>query len=120
MASHPVGSSSTGTDFIEILSCVRGVHTYKDVWEPRAGEVLLLQREPDNGEDKLAVAVLKSGRVVGHAPKNLAPVFHHFCDTVVIKQLSKLRERESTVGLAMVLKHLVFTACLAQMPSSSV
>ena len=76
MASQPEASS--GADFVEISSFVRGAHAYKDLWEPRIGEVLLFQREPDNSQDKLAVAVLKSGRVVGHVPKNLAPIFSPF------------------------------------------
>ena len=103
MASQPVGSSSTGTNFIEILSFVRGVHAYKDAWEPRVGEVLLLQREPDNGEDKLAVAVLKSGRVVGHAPKNLAPVFSPFlrrsCNKAVVQITGERVNRGAGYGL---------------------
>ena len=76
MASQPVASS--GSDFLELSSFVRGVHAYKDLWEPRIGEVLQLQRELDNSQDKLGIAVLKSGRVVGHIPKNLAPIFSPF------------------------------------------
>lgn len=71
--------------FIELSSFVRGVHAYKDLWKPRIGEVLQLQREPNNSQDKLAVAVLKSGRVVGHVLKNLAPIFSPFLSAVVIK-----------------------------------
>ena len=48
------------------------------IWEPREGEVLLLKREPDNIEDKFAVAVIKSEQIVGHVPKALAPVISHF------------------------------------------
>ena len=33
--------------------------------------MLLLKRKPDNVEDKFAVAVMKSGTVVGHVPKTL-------------------------------------------------
>lgn len=36
------------------------------MWEPRNGEILSLQRQRDNVEDKVAVAVMKSGSVVGH------------------------------------------------------
>lgn len=64
MASQSGPSIST----IEIGSFVRGVHAYKDNWEPREGEVLLLKRKPDNVEDKFAVAVMKSGAVAGHVP----------------------------------------------------
>ena len=38
--------------------------------------MLLLKREQDNTEDKFAVAVVKSGAVVGHVPKKLVSV--HF------------------------------------------
>ena len=41
------------------------------IWEPREGEVLLLKREPDNIEDKFAVAVIKREQIVGHVPKAL-------------------------------------------------
>ena len=61
MASQPGPSTSTtATSSVEIDSFVRGVHAYKDIWEPREGEVLV---------DKFAVAVMKSGAVVGHVPK---------------------------------------------------
>ena len=105
MASQPVASSSRGsdTDFVEIFSFIRGLHAYTDVWEPRIGEVLLLQRESDNSEDKLAVAVLKSGRVVGHVPKNLAPIFSPFlrrsCNKAVVEITGKRVNRGAGYGL---------------------
>ena len=40
--------------------------------------MLLLKREPENTEDKFAVAVIKSGTVVGHVPKTLVPVISQF------------------------------------------
>lgn len=40
--------------------------------------MLLLKRKPDNIEDKFAVAVIKSGTVVGDIPKTLAPVISQF------------------------------------------
>ena len=39
-------------------------------WEPWIGEVLPLEREPDNPEDNCAVAIKKSGETVGHVPFN--------------------------------------------------
>ena len=48
-------------------------HAYKESWEPFSGEVLPLEREPDNPEDRFAVAIKKCGQVVGHIPFNLAP-----------------------------------------------
>ena len=52
MSSQPPPKSS---DF-QIHSYVWGYHAYRDVWQPRIGEVLTLQREPHNHVDKLAVA----------------------------------------------------------------
>ena len=74
MASQPPSESVA----FEILSFVRGYHSYMDVWEPRVGEVLVLEREPHNVVDQLAVSVVRSGRIVGHVPFNLAPIFFHF------------------------------------------
>lgn len=69
----PLGSAA-----LEIQSFVRGYHSYMNVWEPRVGEILALEREPNNTMDRLAVSVVRSGRVVGHVPFNLAPIFSHF------------------------------------------
>ena len=55
-----------------------GVHTYTDIWEPREGGVLLLQREPDNDQDKFAVSVMRNGLVVGHIPRTLEPLVSQF------------------------------------------
>ena len=75
MASQPSSSSSSGTSPVEITSFIRGVHAYNDIWEPRIEEVLLLQRELHNDHDNQALAVVSSGRIVGHVPKMLAPIF---------------------------------------------
>ena len=72
------------------------------MWEPRIGEVLLSQRESENSEDTLAIAVLKSGRVVGHVSKNLAPILLPFLHRSCNKRVSRLQERESIAGLATV------------------
>ena len=74
MASQPIAAA----DVIEIHSYVRGYHAYQDKWLPVKGDVLLLAREPTNATDKLAVAVIKSGDVVGHVPYNLAPTLSQF------------------------------------------
>ena len=59
----------------EISSFIRGYHAYQDFWTPVLNEELQL---PDNPQDELADAVLKSGRVVGHVPRQLAPVLAYF------------------------------------------
>lgn len=74
MASQPLAGSSA----FEIESFVRGYHAYMDIWQPRISEVLMLQNEPHNPKDKLAVVVMKSGTIIGHIPYNLAPSYHIF------------------------------------------
>ena len=48
-----------------ITSVVCGYHAYKDIWEAAIDSDL---PEPDNREDRYAVAVMKSADVVGHVP----------------------------------------------------
>jgi len=47
-------------------------------WEPWIGEILPLERDPTNPEDRCAVAIKKDSRTVGHVPFNLAPVVSAF------------------------------------------
>ena len=51
---------------MEMECCVRSYHVYGYVWEAAIGEELECQREPSNATDRYAVAVVKSGAVVGH------------------------------------------------------
>ena len=44
-------------------------HTAKQIWRPVTEECIVCRREPENVEDKNAVAVVKDGFVVGHVPK---------------------------------------------------
>ena len=57
---------------VEVLSWIRGHHAYKDYWEIKIWEVLKLQREPTNQQDRGAIAIIKDGHVVGHIPKGIA------------------------------------------------
>ena len=59
---------------VQIVSYIHRVYTYKHILEPKEVQVLLLKCEQDNSEDKFAVAVVKSGAVVAHVPKKLAPI----------------------------------------------
>lgn len=52
--------------FHSFNSFVRGHHVYKDEWTPTVGESLNCVREPLNGKDKNAVAVMRDDKVVGH------------------------------------------------------
>ena len=49
-----------------LVSCVRGYHIYKDVWEAAIGEELTCQQECRNSSNIYAVVVVKDGAVVGH------------------------------------------------------
>lgn len=55
-------------------SCIRGYHVYKSVWDANVGEILQCKRERQNSEDKYAVAVLKSGMIVGHLPRKVSRI----------------------------------------------
>ena len=43
----------------EMVSCAKGYHVYKTLWNPLIGEFLSCEREPDNSVDKYAVCVKK-------------------------------------------------------------
>ena len=90
MASQPVGGREDITS-LEVQSYIRGYHAYQDIWDPRIGEVLPLQREPGNPEDKFAVAVIRRGNIVGHLPFNLAPVVSAFLRKDVNKGLVEVK-----------------------------
>ena len=90
MASQPVGGREDITS-LEVQSYIRGYHAYQDIWDPRIGEVLPLQREPGNPEDKFAVAVIRRGNIVGHLPFNLAPVVSAFLRRDVNKGLVEVK-----------------------------
>lgn len=55
-------------------SCVRGYHVYQEIWAATEGETLLCSRETRSREDPFAVAVMKSGEIVGHVPRSLSCV----------------------------------------------
>ena len=64
---------------------------------------MLLKREPDNIEDRFAVAVIKSEQIVGHVPKTLAPVISQFlkrdCNKGMVRITGKRINRGSGFGL---------------------
>uniref|UniRef100_A0A1X7VGL8 HIRAN domain-containing protein n=1 Tax=Amphimedon queenslandica TaxID=400682 RepID=A0A1X7VGL8_AMPQE len=57
---------------IEVSSCIRGLHVYKEIWEPCICEELVCSRQLNNPHDCYAVAVCKTGTTVGHVPKILS------------------------------------------------
>ena len=50
-------------------SIVHGHHAYKAVWSPYIGEELLVQCEVDIIQDDFAVAIMKTGMIIGHVPQ---------------------------------------------------
>ena len=48
--------------------CIRGYHQYKEVLAAAIGETL---SEPTNPSDRYAVAVVRSGTIVGHFPRKI-------------------------------------------------
>ena len=42
---------------IRVDVCVRGQHIYNDIWHAVVGEFLVREREPNNFQDRYAVAV---------------------------------------------------------------
>ena len=55
-------------------SCVRGCHTYKDIWNAALGDELQCQRETGNSSDLYAVAVLKDSTIVGHLHRKISRI----------------------------------------------
>ena len=88
MASQPIASA--GISSFSFDSFVRGYHAYMDRWDPWIGEVLPLERDPANQEDKCAVAVKKRDGTVGHVPFNLAPVVSAFLKRSSNKALAEV------------------------------
>ena len=72
-------------EIFEFNSYVRGYHAYQDLWSPQLGDVLPIEREPTNHEDKFAVAVKLEGHVVGHLPFNIAPTISRFLNRSINK-----------------------------------
>ena len=56
----------------EAESCVRGYHTYSDVWVATVGEQLVCTQEHRNAKDPFAVAVLNGSDIVGHYPMKIS------------------------------------------------
>jgi hypothetical protein len=75
MASQPPNLDLAVAEF---NSFIRGYHVYSQIWDPAFGEVLILEREPNNAVDSSAVAVKKEHKTVGHIPYTTASVISHF------------------------------------------
>ena len=86
--------------FFGVEAMVRGYHKYKDIWEAEFGEQLPRQRETGNPHDLFAVAVLKSGVIVGHiCKKNFPDLTAEGLSWLGFKRHWQLHEREITIQL---------------------
>ena len=47
---------------------------YQAIWAAVVGEELTCEREPTNASDRYAVAVVKSGVIIGHLPRKISKV----------------------------------------------
>ena len=66
--------------WLDRLTCLK---LKKDITIPVATsykESLILKKEPSNIKDRLPVCVQKEGVIVGHVPRNLAPLFYYLLD----------------------------------------
>ena len=57
---------------LELPSCVRGHHIYKNIWSPFLGERLDCVPETANRKDPYAVSVQQSQTIVGHLPRKIS------------------------------------------------
>lgn len=55
----------------QVEAMVRG---YQEIWDAALGEQIQCEAETGNEHDLYAVAVLKSGVVVGHVPRKISSV----------------------------------------------
>ena len=53
-------------------SMIRGYHVYQNIWTPTTGEELQCARELSNLQDPFALAVTKSGIIIGHLPRKIS------------------------------------------------
>ena len=61
-----------------IEAMVRGYHVYKEIWCAAVGEELSCIREVENYRDPFAVAVVRSGVIIGHVPRKISSVCSMF------------------------------------------
>ena len=72
------------------MNCAsRGFHVYRDVWQPRRGEILEVEHDYGNVHDPFAISINTSSRgrrvamfamfdIVGHLPREISRFCHYF------------------------------------------
>ena len=69
---------SSEKPYVEVSSYIGGVHVYDRSLKLKVGDILQLQRESDDCEDKFAVAVCEQSQLKGHIPNCLSCLFLEF------------------------------------------
>ena len=93
----------------EIDSFIRGFHEYRQLWQPVVGESLILKKEPMNEKDRFVVCVQKEGQIVGHMPRNLAPLFYHFLNRDINSGFAEVAAMPVNRGAGMGMEVLVYS-----------
>jgi len=61
---------------IKFVVC--GYHEYQHIWVAKIKSELPCYPEPDNDEDRYAVAIMDGTNVVGHTPRKISYICHIF------------------------------------------
>ena len=80
-------------------SVICGHHIYKDIWTPFVGEILHVEQEVCNPEDRFAVAIVKAETVVSHVPREVSCLFWHFIQHDGIVSCEITGHRKHGIGL---------------------
>ena len=72
--------SFAAMDSLHWDSVIRGHHVYKDIWTLFIGEVLRVEQETHNVQDRFAVAIVKDDITVGHVPREVSRLVWYFIE----------------------------------------
>ena len=68
---------------LTMRTAVRGYHVYQDIWTPTVSDQFDCRQEPENEEDRYAVAVYEDSEstdVLGHLPREISCVSYFFLE----------------------------------------
>ena len=86
-------------DSLHVDPDIHGHHVNKNVQAPFVGEVLLVEQEDHNPENCFAVAILKSGEIVGHVPREISRIIWYFIEHDGTVSCEVTGPRKQGVGL---------------------
>ena len=70
---------------LTMRTAVRGYHVYQDIWTPTVSDQFDCRQEPENEEDRYAVAVYEDSEstdVLEHLPREISRVSYFFLEHV--------------------------------------